>query len=412
MHLAETSSPFAAFYPHLKNIDWAKPVALAVSGGGDSMALLAAVLHYRRYKNLTASLIVLTVDHALRPEAAGEAAAVHAFCKQHDIQHQTLTWTGSLPKSAIAERARDMRRELLLQACNHYETKQLVLAHTQDDVAETLMMRVRRGGLRGHASIPAKTFVADICIHRPFIKLRRDVLRQALRDEGIRWVDDPTNDDMRYERPRVRTALRSLERAGQTTEEIAHYADTMGRWRQVLAKQISSILEEACDLHGCDLQIKVSALRQCPNTVALETLRELVRFIGGDANMINRDQAARALDSLILETLVKKPFSAGRCVFSPKGKDIWILSRAIRDLPTVEISTGQSVQWDGRFVVRYSGEFDEIALISPHNNTPKVMPYTVKCEINFHPRVLDGPISYHDKAIFRSFSALLQRAGW
>lgn len=410
MYLAETSNAFVAFFPHLHRVDWTKPVALAVSGGGDSMALLATVLQYRRLKNLTAPLIVLTVDHALRPEAAEEAAAVHAYCMKHNIHHETLTWTGSRPKSAIAEGARDIRRELLLEACNRHEIEQLVLAHTKDDVAETLLMRVRRGGLRGHASIPAKTLISNICIHRPFLELRRDALRQALRNEGINWVDDPTNDDMRYERPRVRTTLRSLERAGQRVEQIASYADIMGRWRKVLAGQISEILEGACEVHGCDLHIKVSALKQYPSIIALETLRELVRFVGGDTHMINRDQASKALENLIGETNVQKPFSAGRCVFSPKHNASWILSRALRDLPTMQISGGQSVSWDGRFIVQFLDELDTIAMISPHNNKPKVEPDVAKCEISFHPRVMDGPVSSLDEAIFRSFSALLEHA--
>lgn len=374
------------------------------------MAMLAIIIHFRQCQGVKTPLVVLTVDHGLRKEAADEAATVQTYCRQRSVAHETLTWDGLLPKSAIAEVARDIRRDLLLQACKASDVQQLILAHTQDDVAETLLMRVRRGGLRGHASIPAKTRISDVQVIRPFLGVRREALREAMRLESVDWVDDPTNEDRRQERPRIRQVLQSLKQTEYTIEKIASYAHIMGRWRGVIADQISKILEEACEIIGCDMHIQAAVFECYPKTVAVETLRELIRFIGGDEHMINRDQASLALEKILPGGNVPKRFSAGRCVFSPHKNGTWVLSRAIRALPTQQLSKGGSIRWDGRFAIRFLKGFDEIATISPYNNVPKAVPDTAQCEIVFRPRVMDGPVSCLDEPIFGSFSTLLTQS--
>lgn len=374
------------------------------------MAMLASIIHFRKHEDLLAPVVVLTVDHGLRSESVDEAKAVQAYCKKYHISHEILTWSGPTPTSAIAESAREIRRQLLLQACNASGIEQMILAHTMDDVAETLLMRVRRGGLRGHASIPLRTRMSSVHLFRPFLNVRRNMLRHALQEEGVDWVDDPTNDNLLYERPRVRTMLRSLEQTEYTIEKISSYADVMSRWRRIIAVQISRILLEGCEAKVSDLHIKASVFERFPKMVGVETLRELVRFVGGDAHMINRGQASLAWNSLLSMPGSSKRFSVGRCVLSPQMNGTWILSRAMRALPTQQIFKGQTVYWDGRFLVQNLGEVSETATISPHRNLPKIVPDNAQCEVTFHPRVMNGPISCLDEAIFTSFSALLGQA--
>lgn len=410
-HLPEIApASVAALFPSLSIVDWAQPVALAVSGGGDSMALLLAVVLYRRQKSIDAPLHVLTVDHGLRSDAALEAAAVHEWCGKAGIAHETLTWKGASPTTALAENARYMRRDLLLAACRKRGCRQLLLAHTMDDVAETLLMRVRRGGLRGHASIPVQTGIGQTLLIRPFIKSRRGELRAALDATGINWFEDPTNNNYVYERPRVRYALRALETSKYNTKAIASYADIMGRWRQVLAREIAHILNADCHLTGCDVVLQDEVLKAYPKTVGLEALRELIRFVGGDAHMINRDQATIVLQKTLETGVDRKRFSAGRCVMSPRKQGGWILSRALRGLPTDKISAGESQRWDGRFVLHCFGGAGTSATVLPHNNLPKVVSVEAECQISFRPQVMDGPISCLDEPIFQAFSSLLARS--
>lgn len=419
MHLTDNLadrlfSEFSPFLPHLKSVDWRSPVAIAVSGGGDSMALLASVLQLRQRDGLTAPLHVLTVDHGLRRGSAGEAAFVADFCMQHRVHHAVLTWSGAKPLSAVAERARMMRRDFLLEASRARGVKQLLLGHTLDDVAETLLMRVRRGGLRGHAGIAPVTHYPGLRVLRPFLSLRRDHLRMALRRSGIRWIDDPTNENVQYERPRARQKLQDMDSGEFKTERVAAYASLMGRWRAVMAQHIAIVIDAGCKRVGADVQVRADVLGPIPHIIAVETLRELVRFVGGDAYMVDFSQAKDAVRRLTAEDGDGKAFSTGRCVLSPGNGDTWMISRALRDLPVASIEAGQSVPWDGRFIVKLAVEASgqgEIrpAIDGPDQGSPVVQPEALPHKITFRPRVLDGPVASFDAPIFKSLEGLLAR---
>lgn len=376
------------------------------------MALLACALLKRRQDALTAPLCVLTVDHGLRSGSAQEAASVKRFCDEHGVEHATLTWTGQKPGSAVAERARLMRRDLMVEECKRRGVQQLLLAHTMDDVAETLLMRVRRGGVRGHAGIAPNTQIAGINILRPFLSLYRQDLRSALGRSKINWIDDPTNENMEYERPRVRRTLRQMDRGNFPTVKIAAYAALMGRWRIAMGQQIASVIEAGCRLTGCAVELQEDALRSIPPMIAIETVRELVRFVGGDSYMIDFSQAREAVRRIDQDESERKAFSAGRCVLSPKKNNIWVISRAQRDLPIVSIAVGQSITWDGRFKVQIGPSpeysYGVTAMVrGAANGEPIVLPPPSSHSIAFRPRVLDGPRSSFDKSIFAALEALL-----
>lgn len=419
MHLTDSLpsrlfSEFSPFLPHLKPVDCCSPVAIAVSGGGDSMALLASVLQLRQRDALTAPLHVLTVDHSLRSASASEAAFVADFCNLHDVHHAVLTWSGAKPSSAVAERARMKRRDLLLEACRARGVRQLLLGHTLDDVAETLLMRVRRGGLRGHAGIAPETHYPGLRVLRPFLSLRRDHLRIALRRSGIRWIDDPTNENVQFERPRARQKLQDMDLGDFKTERVAAYAALMGRWRAVMARHIATVIDASCTGVGADVQVRADLLGPIPYVIAVETVRELVRFVGGDAYMVDFPQAKEAVRRLTAEDGDRKAFSTGRCVLSPGNGDIWTISRALRDLPVTSVEAGQSVPWDGRFIVQLAVEASgqgEIrpAIGGPVQGRPIVQPEALRHKITFRPRVLDGPVASFDEPIFKSLEGLLAR---
>lgn len=375
------------------------------------MALLASVLALRQRDGLVAPIHVLTVDHDLRSGSAGEAAFVAGFCERHGINHAVLTWKGAKPSSAVAERARMMRRDLLVAECRARHVRQLLLAHTMDDVAETLLMRVKRGGLRGHASIAPATQISDIRVVRPFLSLHRSELRDALRRSEIPWVDDPTNDNVQYERPRMRRALWSMNRAGFPTDRIAAYAFLMGRWRTAMALQIARCIRTECKLVGSDVHLQTETLRQIPPIIAVEVLRELVRFVGGDAYMVDFSQAKDAIGKLNVVGGMGKAFSSGRCVLTPVKNGVWTISRALRDFPTSSVTAGQSVHWDGRFIVQLGATAHSAGEVRPASEAPLhgrpiVLPGTLPHEVTFRPRVLDGPVASFDEPVFNALEAL------
>ena len=199
-----------------------KPVALAVSGGSDSMALLRLFAAWPDRPAAT----VLTVDHGLRPESADEAGQVAMWCKSAGLSHVTLRWEGAKPATGLQAKARNARYNLMAGWCREHDVSCLLTAHTMDDQAETVLMRLARTtSFDSLAGIPALGAWQGLEVIRPFLKLRREELRHHLRDLGQDWIDDPSNADRRFERVRIRQALPVLEGLGITTEGLSHLAE-------------------------------------------------------------------------------------------------------------------------------------------------------------------------------------------
>ncbi|MEM1381338.1 MAG: tRNA lysidine(34) synthetase TilS [Pseudomonadota bacterium] len=208
--------------PGTLTFDWPLPpgeaAAIAVSGGADSFALL----HWAWQAGHP--VVALTVDHGLREESAAEAGVVQAFCSERNIPHETLVWEGEKPETGIQAAARDARYRLLCQACERLGLEHLIAAHTADDQAETVFMRLRRGSGRGLAGMPRRRKIAAgpgelITLHRPLLEVRRGALRAYAEEHELPFVDDPSNDDDKYERVRVRALLAALEQQDLLTVE-------------------------------------------------------------------------------------------------------------------------------------------------------------------------------------------------
>ena len=189
------------------------PVGVAVSGGSDSLALLR--LAHRWSLETGTGLIAFTVDHGLRPEAASEAAHVAGICKRLSVTHQTLRWQNPKGTQAAARRG---RHALLAEALRAAGGRFLLTGHTQGDQAETFLIRARAGsgwyGLAGMTEIAVSPVWPEgrgIQIVRPVLEASRNDLRKLVSEAGWDWINDPSNQDMKYERVRVRALLTENE---------------------------------------------------------------------------------------------------------------------------------------------------------------------------------------------------------
>lgn len=193
---AALMAPFAPFE--------ARPaLAVAVSGGRDSVAL--AVLTYQWAGERQGRVLALVVDHGLRPESAGEARATCERLAGLGIEAETLAWSGAKPATRIQHAAREARYRLLFEACRRHGVLHLLTAHHADDQAETLAMRAaRESGPDGLAGMAALAEHRDARLLRPLLAVPRSRLTVTLQAKGIGWIDDPSNEDRRFERVRVR----------------------------------------------------------------------------------------------------------------------------------------------------------------------------------------------------------------
>ena len=185
-------------------------VGVAVSGGPDSLALLLLAAAAR-----PGLVEVATVDHGLRAEAHEEARMVAQTCERLALSHSTLTarWS-EVPQTAIQERARQQRYLLLGYWAEERGLDALATAHHADDQAETLLMRLARGsGVRGLAGMRPRSITpgSHIKLIRPLLGWRRSELEAVCTTAGLRPVEDPSNEDDRFERVRVRQALACFE---------------------------------------------------------------------------------------------------------------------------------------------------------------------------------------------------------
>ncbi|MEZ5823746.1 MAG: tRNA lysidine(34) synthetase TilS [Geminicoccaceae bacterium] len=193
-------------------------LAVAVSGGSDSMALALLADGWCRRRG--GRLVSLVVDHGLRPESADEATTVVRLLQESGIEARVLRWEGEKPRTAIQERAREARLELLVQACRHEGALHLLLGHHRQDQEETVAMRLERGsGPLGLAGMSACREMDDVRLLRPLLGFDKAELREWLEARGIRWIEDPSNRDPRYWRARFRAQAMSLTDRGTVPGE-------------------------------------------------------------------------------------------------------------------------------------------------------------------------------------------------
>ena len=212
--------------------DWkAVPaIVLAVSGGPDSIALMWLAARWRRALARGPRLIAVTVDHGLRSEAAREARDVKRLARTLDLPHRTVRWTGAKPKTGLPAAARAARYRLLAQAARASGATHILTAHTRDDQAETLLMRMVRGsGIAGLAAMARESKREGVLLARPFLSVSKSQLIATLKKAKIDFADDPTNRDLNFTRPRIRAVMPVLAAEGGDTRNLARLASRLAR---------------------------------------------------------------------------------------------------------------------------------------------------------------------------------------
>ena len=212
--------------------DWksAPAIVLAVSGGPDSMALMWLAARWRRALARGPRLVAVTVDHGLRTEAAREARDVKRLARSLEVPHRTLRWTGTKPNTGLPAAARAARYRLLAQAARSNGATHILTAHTRDDQAETLLMRMLRGS--GIAGLAAMTRVSEregLWLARPLLDVSKAQLVATLNRARINFADDPTNRDVSYTRPRLRALMPALAAEGGDSKNLARLAARLAR---------------------------------------------------------------------------------------------------------------------------------------------------------------------------------------
>ncbi|MDJ0637393.1 MAG: tRNA lysidine(34) synthetase TilS [Paracoccaceae bacterium] len=341
-------------------IDRGKTVGVAVSGGSDSLAMLL-LLHEQGWP-----IEVATVDHGLRPEASEEAAFVAGLCAERGIRHETLHVDLSEVKGNLQDQARRARYGALRDWAGRQGIRHVALGHTLDDQAETFLMRLARGaGIDGLTAMEERFGRDSVVFLRPFIGFRRAELQAYLRDKNIAWIDDPTNEDERFDRVKARRILGALEPLGVTVDSLAMTMSNLGAARLALV----GLAEEMARKAFRDDRGDVVFDRDCVLGTSLETMRRLlvgaIIYLSGSDYPPRRETVNELWDAL----LDRRNITLGGCFFSHEGGD----TRVTREYNAVKKLRGPTDQlWDGRWQLDgpHAADLDLRALGEAVKDTP------------------------------------------
>ena len=361
-----------------------KKIALAVSGGPDSMALLwlASTL------DKAPEVIALTVDHGLRPEAAEEARRVSQWCAGRGIAHQTLTWAGPGPSTGLQEVARNARYALLAEACGKAGASSLWTAHHADDQAETVFARLARGaGPEGLAAMAPRRLIAagagkPVSLCRPLLAARRTDLLAVIREAELPVSHDTSNDDPSYERVRRRAFLQA---AGVqnflSPEALEKTARRAAEARRVQESVLASGFQQCGGyFHGSGaICLARPALQQLPPERCHQLLRRALEAVSGAEYAVPTGQMAALWADL------KDRATLGGGLVSVQGDQLWlmrepaaVLGRADGQVARLALPGAGPCEtlWDRRFVIRlpenHDGQGLELAPLGPARAGPRL----------------------------------------
>jgi tRNA(Ile)-lysidine synthase len=326
---------------------------VAVSGGGDSLALLLLAHAWAQTRDIT--LHAVTIDHGLRPEAAAEAAFVAALCDGLGIDHTTLAWEGIKPPSGLAEAARRARYALIEDFALDIGADLVLTGHTQDDQAETVWMRVRRGHKsslgRGLAAM-GKTSVlpGGTVMARPLIDVPRARLRAYLASFPQSWVEDPTNEDATYERVRIR---RELAANPELKRQLLDLNAVMTRWRALLSRDTAALLQHLVTVRpGPVFRFDLAVALAAPAQVLVHAVQVLLAVSGGGEYLAPRKRVEELVEGFASGDTGRMTLAGS--VIERDGGAIRFY-RELRNIDSCFVDPGETVIWDGRMEVANRG---------------------------------------------------------
>ncbi|MBY0281195.1 MAG: tRNA lysidine(34) synthetase TilS [Alphaproteobacteria bacterium] len=295
-------------------------VVVAVSGGADSLALTLLMHEWAVPREI--KVIGITVDHRLREESAKEALLVHEWLKARGIEHRTLVWQHSGITSALQQKAREARYELLSNWCSLKQITTLLTAHHLQDQWETFLMRLSKGsGITGLCGIKQKSTLNNLCLIRPLLKVSPLRLERTLERFNQPFLKDPSNDKLEYARIRMRKLLPIMSEEGLTPETIDRVQKRFQVTEDYLEQQLRIAIIE-CVKDG--QFIRLSAFKILHKEIAYRLLRGLLLEFGGHSYPLSYESL-----ELLYEKLVNPDFigtTAGGC-YLKRIKGGWVQVR-------------------------------------------------------------------------------------
>ena len=329
-------------------------IAIAVSGGVDSMVLmnLAKESDFLNDKNV----FILVVDHGLRAESKQEAKFVKNEAKKLGFPTRILKWKGSKPNKRIQEEARNKRYSLLINFCRENNINNLYLAHHLDDQIETFLFRMFRGsGLQGLTSFSSSYERNGLTLIRPLIDTPKSELISYARRKKINWVEDPSNENQKYDRVKLRKVLPLIYKEGFDKKVFLKSVKKLRLANQAL-DQITKefVLQYVIIKKNISVFIKKELFLTAPEDVQLRVLQNTIRIFSGERyyspnylKILNLMNWARNDNNISAKTL-------GGTIFRKRkgGLILYKEVKKLNDIKPIKLSKSKYKAWDNRFLIK------------------------------------------------------------
>jgi tRNA(Ile)-lysidine synthase len=290
--------PDEIFAPHAS----ARGLLVAVSGGPDSIALLALAAQWSKGANRP-PVFAATFDHGFRKASRAEAELCAALCARLDVPHTILEWHGEKPETRIQESAREARYAALVDHAKAIGADLLLTAHHADDQMETILFRLMRGSsIGGLAGMRAQTQRGGIVHARPLLAQRKAALVAYAKAHDLPFVVDPSNVDPRFARTGLRRLAPQLEEAGLGPEIFARLAMRAERADAALDWAAQELAQRAIlSRQDCQTQLAGRQMAEAPEELALRLLLEEMSRLDGRPRLEQAEPLMRSLREAVRE---------------------------------------------------------------------------------------------------------------
>ncbi len=341
-----TLAELAALLDALGGFEARPAIAVAVSGGPDSLALILLAQRWARQRG--GKTCALTVDHGLRPESAEEARTVAGWLASRAIPHEILVWAGDKPTSGIQEAAREARYRLLAQWCREHGVLHLLTAHHREDQVETHLIRRGAGsGIDGLAGMAAVRELPGCRLVRPLLAVSRARLRALLARAGQPFLRDPSNLNPAFERARLRLQGSDIP---ERREDVAAELRACGAARIERERVLDNLLARAVSLHPAGFAtLETSALSGVEAELAERLLARVAASVGAARYPARRVRLARLRAGLMARP--DRARTLGGCRFVPWRGRLLVLREPAAASAPVRFEPGATLLWDRRFAV-------------------------------------------------------------
>jgi len=331
-------------------------IAVAVSGGADSMAL--ALLGHQWARDSGGRMTALSVDHGLRAGSDHEAEQVGRWLEALGIEHRVLTWGGVKPGSGVQAAAREARYSLMAATCRQAGIFHLLCAHHQEDQAETFLLRLARSsGIDGLAAMSPILETDGIRLLRPLLEMPKSRLRGVLTGQGQAWIEDPSNDNTAFARVRIRKALPGIAATGMSVAVLAQTAARMARARVALEAAASNLLGSTAFVHPSGyLRLDGQTLFAAPEEISLRALSRSLMCVGGEVYPSSVQKVENLHEKMKTQFFGDsgwKGATLARCRVTPGPGGTFHVFREMRNLPVpMMLPDCARLNWDQRFDLR------------------------------------------------------------